>query len=136
MNNGFTRVVHGIRFTNERRYEMNKISVLPFNTGEIAASGNYTTEAIDLSKLSNEHRLSLQVSATGDGTATIEILCSNDNVNFVDSGTDVLTDQAAGNVVPTILTTSMCPYCRWIKIKVTETSTTDAVTVVMSLFVQ
>ena len=115
---------------------MNKITVKPLHSGSVAASGTWTSEAIDLAKLSNEHRLSLQANVSGDGTLTIEVLCSNDGLNFVDSGTDVLTDQAAANVVPTILTTAMCPYCRWIKIKVTETSTTDSVTAVMSLFVQ
>jgi len=117
---------------------MNKISVIPFQTGEIAVSGSWTGEAIDLSKLSNETRLSVQPLVTGDGTAKIEVLASNDGLNFVDTQQDVATGLTVANYAPIIITTTMLPYCRWFKFKVTETAgvATETVTLQLYLFVQ
>jgi hypothetical protein len=117
---------------------MNRIIVLPFSTGEIAVSGSWTSRAIDLSKLSNENRLSVQPIVTGDGTAKIEALASNNGVDFVDTENDIVTGLTVLAYAPIIITTTMLPYSRWLKLKVTETAGVplETVTLDLSLFVQ
>lgn len=119
---------------------MNKLIVLPFATGTIAASGTYTTEAVDLAKCSNENRLSLQYNVTGNGTLKIEVLASNDGVNFVDTGVDVDTDAVVGGgpgtdgkYPPTTIT---IPLVRWIKLLFTEVGTANSVACTAALAVQ
>jgi len=117
---------------------MNKIMVLPFHTGEIDPSGSWTSRAIDLSKLSNEGRLSIQPIVTGDGTAKIEVLASNNGVDFIDTENDVVIGLTVAAYAPIIIDTTMLPYCRWFKIVVTETAgvALETVTLELSLFVQ
>jgi hypothetical protein len=122
---------------------MNKITIKPFYKSELAASGTITFETIDLAKLSNEYKLSLQINASGDGTATIDILASNDGVTFVDTATDVLAGIVKGGgpgtdgkYAPIIITTSMLKYCRFFQLRATETGTTDTITLDLYLFVQ
>lgn len=119
---------------------MNKIAVLPINTGEIAASGSFTSEAIDLAQYSNENRFSLQYNVTGDGTLKIEVYGSSDGVNFVDLGIDVDTDAVVtggpgsdGKYAPTTITMILC---RWIKLYFTEVGGVDSVTAESYLAVQ
>jgi hypothetical protein len=122
---------------------MNKITIKPLYKSAIAASGSWTSETIDLAKLSNEYKLSLQANITGDGTVTIDILASNDGVNFVDTGTDVFTTVTKtsgpgsdGKLAPVIITTAMLKYSRYFRIRATETVGANTVTVDLSLFVQ
>jgi len=122
---------------------MNKITILPFTVTALAASGSWTSRIIDLAKLSNENKLSLQVNVSLLGTVTIDLLASNDGVNFVDTATDVLAGATVGGgpgsdgkYAPIIITTAMLKYCRYFKIRVTETGAAQTVTVELSLFVQ
>jgi hypothetical protein len=117
---------------------MNKITVLPFQTGEIAVSGSWTSDKIDLAQYSNETRLGIQPIVTGDGTAKIEVLASNDGENFIDTEQDVATGLTVADYAPIIITTTHLPYCRWFKIKVTETAgvALETVTLALYLFIQ
>ena len=122
---------------------MNKITIKPLYVSELAASGNKVFEIIDLAKLSNEYRLSLQINATLDGTATIDILASNDGVTFVDTATDVLAGVVKtggpgsdGKYAPIIITTAMLKYSRYFKVRATETGGANTITLDMYLFVQ
>ncbi len=119
---------------------MNKIVVLPINTGEIAASGSFTSEAIDLGLYANESRFSLQYHVTGDGTLKIEVWGSSDGINFVDLGIDVDTDAVKtggpgsdGKYAPTTITMILC---RWIKLYYTEVGGGDTVTAESYLAIQ
>lgn len=116
----------------------NKITVLPFQTGELDPDGIWTSGPIDLSQYSNETRLSVQALVVGDGTAKIEVLASNDGLNFVDTENDVATGLTVANYAPVIITTTMLPYCRWVKLKVTETAgvALETVTLDLYLFIQ
>jgi hypothetical protein len=115
---------------------MNKITVLPFQTGTIALSGTWTSRAIDLSKISNEHRLSIQPIVTGDGAAKIEALACNNGLDFVDTEEDIVTGLTVLSYAPIIINTTMLPYCRWFKLLVTETGGADSIALDLSLFVQ
>jgi hypothetical protein len=122
---------------------MNKITIKPLYKSAIAASGSWTSETIDLAKLSNEYKLSIQAVITGDGTVTIDILASNDGVNFVDTATDVLAGATKtggpgsdGKYAPINLSTAMLKYARYFKVRATETGGANTVTVDLSLFVQ
>jgi hypothetical protein len=70
---------------------MNKITVLPFKSGEIAVSGSWTSPIIDLSYYSNETRLSIQSLIAGAGTGKIEVLACNNGLDYVDTENDVAT---------------------------------------------
>lgn len=117
---------------------MNKITILPFDTEEIAVSGSWTSEIIDLSHYSNENRLSVQAIVTGLGTAKIEVLASNNGLDFVDTLNDVATGLTVAAYTPVIITTTMLPYCRYFKLVVTETAgvALETVTLKLSLFIQ
>lgn len=122
---------------------MNKITVLPFYKSALAASGNVVFDVVDLAKICNEYRLSLQVNISGDGTGTIDILASNDNVNYVDTATDVLAGAVKtggpgtdGKYAPIIITTAMLKYCRFFKLRLTETGGANTITAELYLFVQ
>jgi len=122
---------------------MNKITIKPFYKSELAASGSITFETVDLAKISNEYKLSLQINASGDGTATIDILASNDGVTFVDTATDVLAGivktggpGSDGKYAPIIITTAMLKYCRYFKLRATETGGANTITLDLYLFVQ
>lgn len=119
---------------------MNKLVVLPFATGTIAASGTFTSEAIDMAKYSNEWRLSLQFTVTGDGTLKIEVLSSNDGVNFVDTAVDVIVGAVKtggpatnGKYAPATVT---IPVARWIKLLFTETGGAQSVACAATLAIQ
>lgn len=117
---------------------MNKITVLPFATGEIDPSGSWTSDSIDLAAYSNENRLSVQPIVTGLGTAKIEVLASNNGIDYVDTANDVVTGLTVAAYAPIIITTTMLPYCRFFKIVVTETAgvALETVTLALSVFIQ
>jgi uncharacterized protein YunC (DUF1805 family) len=72
--------------------KMNAIKkIVPFKSGEIAVSGSWTSPVIDLSKYSNSAFFAIQSLVAGAGTGKIEILASNNGINFVDTGNDVAT---------------------------------------------
>lgn len=105
-----------------------------FSAEAIVASGSATSDAIDLGGLSTTGHFSLQVALTGDGTATIVFLLSNDGTNFlVPSGSLDITagfTKTSGPGTNGKDIFSFGPILgRWLQIRVTETSTTDAISV-------
>ena len=115
----------------------NKLITKTIIDGEtIAASGDYTSGAIDLSTKYINGEFSLQFALTGDGTATIEYLVSNDGVTFLNptGSTDIVSSftSASGTAGKDLLKIPIVEdviIAKFIKIKVTETSTTDSITV-------
>ena len=106
------------------------------NANEIAASGTWTSPAIPLTGCKGY--FSLEVVATGSGTAKIEYLLSNydnkDSGTFLTPGTasDIVTAHTVGSD-----TYSFDPMlAKWMQIKVTETTATDSITLTMKLSVQ
>jgi hypothetical protein len=96
---------------------------LEITSGEIGAVGSHTTDAVDVSNLTGKG--SLQWEITGSGTAKFEVLVSNDGTTFFDIDTDIAAEKTAG--------TGMAAFdftiCQSLKIQITETGSSDPVTV-------
>jgi hypothetical protein len=107
-----------------------RIGPIKITTGTIAASGTFTSQPVELVR--NEGFFSLQSTLTGSGTAKIQWQESNDGENYNTASTDLYTAQTAGTIKE-----SFAPQLsKFIRILVTETSTTDSVSLVMTLAVQ
>ena len=112
-----------------------------FDSEAVTASGTATSRAIELSRVGVAGYFSLQVTATGDGTATIEYQLSNDGVTFVEP-------TGAADVVSGLVKTSgpgsdgkniysLSPMlARFIRFKITETGTSDTITITAVLAYQ
>ncbi len=118
------------------------ISVFPvLNAVTVAASGAETSRAVDLGQYRVSGYFSIQVAATGDGTCKFEYLMSNDGTNFVEPSTasdiasGVTKTSGLGGDGKDIYVFYPEP-ARYIKIKCTETGTSDSVTVTVYLFIQ
>ena len=99
---------------------------------EIAASGNYTSGGLDLRDV--DGYFSLQLSVTGDGTLKAEFLMSNDGTTFSEpeSASDICSGivKTSGPGSDGELITQFTPDIgRYMKIKITETGTSNSVTV-------
>jgi hypothetical protein len=105
-----------------------------FSAETVAASGSANSDLIDLGGLSTTGHFSIQVNLTGDGTATFEYLLSNDGVNYITpSGSLEITTghtKTSGPGTDGIDLYSFGPVlARYMKIKVSETGTSDTITV-------
>jgi len=102
---------------------------------EIADSGIYTSDAIDLTaNYGIVGTISLQLIATGDGVVKVEYLISADDTNYI-------TPSSASEIVTVFTKTSGTaqdgkdffsitpPLCKSIKLKFTETGTSDSITI-------
>ena len=96
-----------------------------FDDAEIAASGSKTSDALDLTNSSGECRL--QFTLTGDGTATIEAMESLDNVTFFANPTPVA--EGLTKTPGSGLLSYTAETVAHVKFKVTETGTSDPITV-------
>ncbi len=100
-------------------------------TQAIDASGNWTSDAFDCSYL-EQNLLSLMFemgdAGAGTGRAKIEVLPSIDGVNYPDTLTDVKTGIATadGKTLEKVAMEGI-PFL-FFKVKVTETSTTENIT--------
>lgn len=109
--------------------------VIPIFAGqEIAASGSSTSAKIDLAAFPIQGYFSLQFIVTGDGTCKFEYLTSNDGVDYVDpsGASDIASSQTktSGSGSDGKDQVSFSPLVtRYMKIKCTETGTSDSVTV-------
>ena len=107
----------------------------------ISASANTSSEAIDLTRRAANGIFSIQVLIEGDGTAKFEYLLSIDGVNFLEpsSASDIATglvdDGGPGGDGRNIYSFSPEP-ARWLKIKVTETGTSNTITATVWLLTQ
>lgn len=103
---------------------------------------SYQTASIDLTELFGTNgKYGLQVVITGDGTATIEYLISADNVNFINPSTASeiatgLTKASGSGTDGKDYFSFTTPLAKYIKIKITETTTTDDVIVNAILLTQ
>ena len=94
----------------------------------IQASGSFTSKAIELNNLKPNGYFSLQVAVTGSGTAKFEFLCSNNGEVFV-------APESSAPIIQDVTTTTgrlvsfSPPPCGWIKIKCSETGSSNTVTV-------
>jgi hypothetical protein len=90
------------------------------NTGEIAASGSYTTDAYIARGIEGD--ATLQWTVTGDGAMKVEVLTSNDGVIFNDIADDIVTGQTkSSGISGTNMVAFGIPSCDQVKFKFTET---------------
>lgn len=116
--------------------DANKINIeTVFIEIEVAASATVKSAAINLSTLFRPNGFfSLQVTATGTGTAKITYELSNDGVTYVtpDSASDIVTAQTAANDFY-----SFAPeLAKFMKIVLEETGTSNSIVITAILGVQ
>jgi len=106
-----------------------------FNGEALTASGSALSDEIDLRQFRPDGSATVQVAVTGDGTFKIEWLGSNDGKNFVtpDSVAEIATGltKTPGNEIYAFTISQV----KFIKFKITETGTSDPVTVTLDLTV-
>jgi hypothetical protein len=110
--------------------EMIKLRVtgtVSVSTGTILPSGVYLSDAFDASQL--QGNFSLQWTITGAGTLKIEVLVSNDGVNFHELDADI----AVGQLVGTGMAAFDVTVCNQLKLKFTETAGADPIVVTARL---
>lgn len=116
-------------------------TMIVFNAETVAASGNSSSAAINLNDFKPNGYFSLQITLTGSGTGKFEYELSNDGVNYLtpSSAADIITahDVTTGPASDGKDLYSFSPeLAKYMKIKVTETSTTDAIVVTAILALQ
>lgn len=113
-----------------------------FDAVTVLASGNTTSEVIDLNKYKPEGFFSLQITLTDAGTGKFTFLTSNDGIDYYTptGSSDIV---AAHTVASGPATDGKDTYIvdtpflvRYLKIKVEETSTTDPIIVTATLAIQ
>ena len=121
---------------------MNKIFKGTIYKADTAAGATVTTDVVDLGCCANEQKYSLQITVTGDGTATVSVLCSNDYVNYLkpETGGDIIqgftkTSGPGADGVSRV-TEFDVPLCKYIKFQITETGSADTVTVAGEFCIQ
>ena len=120
---------------------MNKIVPRSLFGNSIALSTSETTAAIDLALYANTFKFSAQLDMAGDGTMTLEYLCSNDNINFVaPAGNDIVTGwlktDGPGGDGQTAPIEFEPPMCKYLKLKATETGGANTITPTVVLAIQ
>jgi len=105
-----------------------------FDAQALAASGVFTTPALDLSRYSTEGFFSLQFNLTGTGTAKVEFMISNNDVDYIEptGASDVLsafTVTSGPGANGKDIASFSPPLARFLKLKVTETGGANGVTV-------
>lgn len=89
-------------------------------TGEIAASGSFTSDAFIARGLEGD--ATLQWTVTGDGTLKVEALTSNDGTVFNDIADDICTGQTkTSGIGGTNMANFGIAPCDQVKFKFTET---------------
>ena len=113
-------------------------TVTTHNAVSIDASGNSTSDAIDLQRRKIDGFFSVQVNISGSGTAKVEYLASNDGVTYVEptSASDITSGMTAtsgpGSDGNDFFSFSPEPM-RFMKIKVTETGGASSITATVTL---
>jgi len=103
--------------------KLRNTGTVSISTGTIAASGSYTTEAMDCAGL--EGFFSLQWLVVGDGTMKAEVLVSNDGDTFFDIDDDIASGKTAGSGMAAFDVT----VCNFMRLKFTETGTSESIAV-------
>ena len=110
-----------------------------FDAQAVVKNTTVTSSAIDLQRKRPGGQFSIQLEITGDGTCTVDWVGSNDGVDYVKPTT--VTDIVAG-FTKTSGTGGKDIYsfspkmCRYMKIRVTETVTTDDAVATITLAIQ
>ena len=105
-----------------------------FTAKVVAASESALSGVIDMGSLSQEGNCGLQVALTGDGTATFEAVVSNHLDDFIRPSTSAaiktgfVKTSGPGSDGKDAFGFSIVPH-RYMKIQITETGTSDSVTV-------
>jgi len=120
---------------------INLIRVIPINLGTIAASGSAESDVIDLAKVANTHKYSLQYVCTGDGTVTLSWRSSNDGINFPAPASNTIQAGVVSTGGPGADGSYACDTfapqpSRFIKIRGDETGGADSATIVAYLAIQ
>lgn len=109
-----------------------KTGTVSISSGTILASGSYTTDPMEASGL--DGYFSLQWTVTGDGTMKAEVLTSNDGSFYNDVCSDITTAQTKSTGISgTNMTAFDAIPCNFIKIKFTETGTSNTIAVTARL---
>jgi len=103
-----------------------------FDAEAIAASGSATSSAIGVALCGGT--ATAQIVITGSGTAKVEWIGSNDNTTFVTP--NGVSEIATGLTVGTYIYSFTILAVESIKIKVTETGTSDAIGATVTLAVR
>jgi hypothetical protein len=107
-----------------------------FDAEALIASGTATSAAIDLREIAQSYKFSAEYTTTGTGTTKIEyLLCSTEDGTYIDAGTDIGATLAAGHDILPFASgePELAPF---MKIKITEDGTTNAVAVTLYLNIQ
>ena len=104
-----------------------------FNAAPVVKNTNISSKPIDLDTIASNGVFSLHYTITGSGTAKIEVLGSNDpNETYIETADDIGTGLTVGSGI-----LSFSPkLTKHIKIKVTETVTTDDLAITAWLAMQ
>ncbi len=111
-----------------------------FTGTSIAASGSLASEAVDLRRCAPNGVFSVYFIITGDGTAKIEyLLCPTENGAYIEPSTDIASSQTktsgpdANGINLVSFNPELAPF---MKIKITETGASSAITPNLWLNVQ
>lgn len=112
-----------------------------FSEEPVVAGGSLISEEINLMDLAQYGFFSLQLTVTGDGTAKVEYLCSNNDSDFIKpiGADDIVTGftKTSGPNSDGKGFYSFYPEpCGWMKIKVTETGGANAIAVTLNIAIQ
>lgn len=112
-----------------------------FNAATIAANGNSTSASIDLRNIAQNGLFSIQLAVTGDGTAKVEYLCSNNNSVFIEpTSTSDIVSGFTKNSGPGVDGKAFYAFepepCGFLKIKVTETGLAQEIVVTLDIAIQ
>ena len=111
------------------------------NAATIAANGSSTSASIDLRNIAQNGLFSIQLALTGDGTAKVEYQVSNNNSIFIEpaSASDIASGftktSGPGGDGKGFYSFEPEP-CGFLKIKVTETGSAQAVAVTLDIAIQ
>ena len=107
-----------------------------FDAEALIASATKDSVAVDLREIAQNYNFSVEYTTTGTGTTKIEyLLCSTRGGTYIDAGTDIGATLAAGHDILPFASgePELAPF---MKIRITEDGTTNAVAVTLFLNIQ
>jgi len=111
-------------------------NILLFSSESVAASGSATSAVTDLKRFRDFNgNFAIQYAISGSGTVKFEYESSIDGTNYIqptgsaDIATGLSASSGPGSDGKDIADFTVAEACRYIRVKVTETGTSDAATV-------
>lgn len=103
-------------------------SIRVWEDQSISAGASLLSQRFNLGQWSDiDYAFGLHVEISGDGTGQLQYAVSGSNNNYMIGGTDIVTAHTSATGVKVY---SFTPeLAQWLKIKVIETSTTDAIVI-------